>query len=284
MTGVKVFATQLCLILCDPLNCSPQGSSVHGILQARILKCVAISLSRGSSRPKDWTWVSWRSPSLQADSLLSEPLGKAQNRAKFPVYHHIQEKKKSKYLFNTHLRTKKINFPAVSEMNKNIFYKDDWKVCFPGFLNGTGKCFRKVLWRKVLATEYKLVMTLKKLILYQWINHIYTTSQNFRIGWKLLWWLSSHPLIFKQREWRFGASQVALVKRCWLPNAVDIKDMGSIAGFGRPPGGRHGNPLQYFCLENPMYREAWQAMVHTELDQRVGHYWSNLAHTHTHSL
>ena len=65
------------------------------------------------------------SPALQADSLPSEPLGKAQNRAKFPVYHHIQEKKKSKYLFNTHLRTKKINFPAVSEMNKNIFYKDD---------------------------------------------------------------------------------------------------------------------------------------------------------------
>ena len=154
-----------------PLNCSPQGSSVHRILQARILKCVAIPLSRGSSWLKDWTWVSWRSPSSQADSLLSEPLGKAPNRGKFPVYHHIKKKKKSEYLFNTQLRTKKINFCAVSEMNKNIFYKDDWKVCFSGFLNGTGKCFRKVFWRKVLATEYKLVMTLKKFILYQWINH-----------------------------------------------------------------------------------------------------------------
>ena len=45
--------TQLCLTLCDPVDCSPPGSSVHGILQARILEWVAISLSRGSSRPSD---------------------------------------------------------------------------------------------------------------------------------------------------------------------------------------------------------------------------------------
>ena len=38
--------------------CSPPGSSIHGILQARILECVAISFSRGSSQPTDWTWVS----------------------------------------------------------------------------------------------------------------------------------------------------------------------------------------------------------------------------------
>ena len=46
---------QLCLILCDPMDCSPPGSSVHGILQARILEQVAISFSRGSSQPRDWT-------------------------------------------------------------------------------------------------------------------------------------------------------------------------------------------------------------------------------------
>ena len=46
------------LILCDPMDCSPPGSSVHGILQARILKWVAISYSRGSSPPRDWTRVS----------------------------------------------------------------------------------------------------------------------------------------------------------------------------------------------------------------------------------
>ena len=42
---------QLCLTLCDPMDCSPPGSSVHGILQTRILEWVAISIFSGSSRP-----------------------------------------------------------------------------------------------------------------------------------------------------------------------------------------------------------------------------------------
>ena len=52
----------------------------------------------------------------------------------------------------------------------------------------------------------------------------------------------------------------------------DIRDVGGfnlIPGSGRSPGGGHGDPLQYSCLEHPMDREAWQAMV-IEL-QRVGH-------------
>ena len=44
---------KLCLTLCDPMDCSPPGSSVHGISQARIMGWVAISFSRGSSRPRD---------------------------------------------------------------------------------------------------------------------------------------------------------------------------------------------------------------------------------------
>ena len=49
-----------CLVgsLCDPVGCSPPGSSVHGIFQARILEWAAISISRGSSRPRDGTRVS----------------------------------------------------------------------------------------------------------------------------------------------------------------------------------------------------------------------------------
>ena len=49
---------QSCPTLCHPMDCSPPGSSAHGILQARILEWVAISFSRGSFRPKDWTHVS----------------------------------------------------------------------------------------------------------------------------------------------------------------------------------------------------------------------------------
>ena len=50
---VIVFIAQLCLTLCDPVDYNPPGSSVHGILQARVLECVAISSSRGSSQPRD---------------------------------------------------------------------------------------------------------------------------------------------------------------------------------------------------------------------------------------
>ena len=50
---------QLCPTLCDPTNCRLPGSPVHGIFQARILKWVAISFSRRSSWPRDWTWVSY---------------------------------------------------------------------------------------------------------------------------------------------------------------------------------------------------------------------------------
>ena len=49
---------QSCPALCDPMDCSPSGSSVHGIFQARILQWVAISFSRGSSHPRDRTQVS----------------------------------------------------------------------------------------------------------------------------------------------------------------------------------------------------------------------------------
>ena len=45
------------------------------------------------------------------------------------------------------------------------------------------------------------------------------------------------------------------------PNAGDVRDTGSIPGLGRSPGGGHGNPLQYFYLENPMDRRAWWATV-----------------------
>ena len=50
---------QSCLTLCDSVDYSPRGSSVHGILQARVLEWVAIPFSRGSSQSRDWTRVSW---------------------------------------------------------------------------------------------------------------------------------------------------------------------------------------------------------------------------------
>ena len=52
-------------------------------------------------------------------------------------------------------------------------------------------------------------------------------------------------------------------------SAGDQRDAGLIPGLGRSPGGGHGNPLQYFCLENPMDRGTWQATVHRVVQSRT---------------
>ena len=59
------------------------------------------------------------------------------------------------------------------------------------------------------------------------------------------------------------ASQVALVIKTPPARAGDVRDVGSIPGSGRSPGGEHGNPLQYSCLEKAMDRGAWRATVHS---------------------
>ena len=62
---------QSCPTLCNPMDCNPSGSSVHGIFQARTLGWVAISSSRGSSQSRDQTWLTWLS-----NLTTTEPPGK----------------------------------------------------------------------------------------------------------------------------------------------------------------------------------------------------------------
>ena len=77
-------------------------------------------------------------------------------------------------------------------------------------------------------------------------------------------------------------SQVALVLKNLPANAGDVRDVVSFPGSGRSPGGGHGNPPQYSCLENSLDRETWWATVHrvaqsqTQLKQL-----STRTHTHT---
>ena len=68
----NVLVTQLCPTLCNPMDCSPPGSSIHGILQARIVEWVAISFSRGSSQPRDQTCISC----ITGRFFTTEPPGK----------------------------------------------------------------------------------------------------------------------------------------------------------------------------------------------------------------
>ena len=52
-------------------------------------------------------------------------------------------------------------------------------------------------------------------------------------------------------------------------NRGDIRDVGSVPGSGRSPGGGHGNPLQFSCLGNPMDRGAWRAIIHGVTESRT---------------
>ena len=75
MKKVQVLIAQSCWTLCDPMDCSPPGSSVHRILQARILEWVAIPFPRGSSWPRDWPpvfCIAGRNPQV-AIGVLSQP-------------------------------------------------------------------------------------------------------------------------------------------------------------------------------------------------------------------
>ena len=72
--------------------------------------------------------------------------------------------------------------------------------------------------------------------------------------------------------------QVGLTLKNLPANAGDIRDVNSIPGLGRSPGGGHGNPLQCSCLENPTDRGSWRATIRGS--QRLRQDRGDLAHTH----
>ena len=59
----------------------------------------------------------------------------------------------------------------------------------------------------------------------------------------------------------YNTSQVVLVVKNLPVSAGDVRDTGWFPGLGKSPGGGHGNPLQFSCLENPMDRGTWRATV-----------------------
>ena len=63
--------------------------------------------------------------------------------------------------------------------------------------------------------------------------------------------------------------QVSLAVKSPPASAGGARDQGSIPGSGRPHGGGHGSPLQYSCLENPVDRGAWRALVHRVAQRRT---------------
>ena len=87
---------QPCLTLCDPMDCSPPGSSVHGIFQARILECVAISSSRRSSQglnPCLLGLLCW-----QVGSLTLPQFGKPLLRTVLVIPYEVDDQKHSRHV------------------------------------------------------------------------------------------------------------------------------------------------------------------------------------------
>ena len=92
---------------------------------------------------------------------------------------------------------------------------------------------------------------------------VQTVLSSFLELWLGLWLLAALGSIFVPGSVLRRASHLALVVKNPPANAGDIRDVGSIPGSGRSPGGGHSNTLQYSYLENPMDRGIWQATVHS---------------------
>ena len=80
---------------------------------------------------------------------------------------------------------------------------------------------------------------------------------------------SCRKLIGPLNKGYVGIEEVVLVVKNLSANAEVIRDVGSIPRLGTCSGGRHGNQLQYSCLENPMDRGAWWARVHRVATSRI---------------
>ena len=107
-----VLGTQSCPTLCNPMNCSSPDSSVHGILQVRILEWVAIPLSKGSSRTKDWTQVSHIADRF---FTISEPPGRPQMQRRLsPILHRDNSKARCKGNSKSNMKS------SFSKKNKSL--------------------------------------------------------------------------------------------------------------------------------------------------------------------
>ena len=112
--------------------------------------------------------------------------------------------------------------------------------------------FRFYISDTIWYSSFFLWLTLLNIVISR-SNHVVTNGliSLFFYGWVIFQWGIFH--------W---VSQVVLLIKNLPANARDLRDTGSIPGSGRSSRERNGNPVQYSCLENPMDRGSWQAIVH----------------------
>ena len=143
------------------------------------------------------------------------------------------------------------------------------------------------------TVKMPFTITFKSLHIHQWVNERSPASGVTAKG------TGSLVPIFTEsmKQGNLGTAHslpINLFCMCFLPlfpdgtvvknlpaNAGDARDTGLISGLGRSPGVGNGNPLQYFCLENPIDRGAWW-VIESMGSERVGHDWAHVyAHTQT---
>ena len=146
---------QSCPTLCSPMNCSLPGSSLHGILQARILEWVAMPSPRGSSCPRDWTCISYI-------SCIGKQILYSQGHLGSP--HYLHNLKQSMINFLLIKWIKKGMFigtqgsPLSSLILLTVFFFVVWVFVFwlfPNILHGGGSCLSPLSilwWLQVLLT------------------------------------------------------------------------------------------------------------------------------------
>ena len=160
---MEVLATQSRPTLCNTMGCTPPGSSVHEILQVRLLQCVAIPFSRGFSQPRGQTG----SPALQADSLPSEPPGNP--------FHIVILLCQSTFSGPTPSCPRSGSFATAQPWSR------DW--CLPGFAQGHSGIQLLIL---LFSWLFKFIPL--KQPSSSWLPRFYNWNINFKIHMKFTHW------------------------------------------------------------------------------------------------
>ena len=127
---------------------------------------------------------------------------------------------------------------------------------FPPLYPNSLKTVDRVLWTSTCCLEYWWIFCLSRMIAPKWVGQFWLALTPGGLPrWHHPRWVKNPPA-----------------------NAGEPRGAGSVSGLGRSPGGKHNNPWQYSCLENPMDRESWQTTVHRVTKSRTQLKWLS---THT---
>ena len=154
-------------------------------------------------------------------------------------------------------------------LEKTIIQKDTCTPVFTAALFTTARAWKQLKY----PSTHEWIMKMWYLYTVEYYSAIKRNKIGSSILFKVQGNQSSEAVIYPE-PWSLLAFQAVLV----VKNAGDVRDVGSVLGLGRSPGGGHGNPLRYSCLENPMDRGAWWATVHKVAKSWDD--WSDLACTH----